>query len=267
MSCIPSADFASISTFPPQVKAPIVALSVVLSVVVVVAVIVVVFLVRKLSALKKVGDAGLNLKANAASVGASVGASIVGGSPDIEANLRGKLPDMQVDVNRPHVGIDGAAGAVGLAFDKAAGLGANFKGAVEGSLQVALDIGLELDNPFFSIFNALPFASILVDTNGVIVRANVACNKKWGYPSADLEGKLYKILVSPKELEARLASINGLIQGHASFALDSYDVRIDGAQIDVEVYGSLIRILGKAYVFIITGHVCYTASGKRYKDD
>jgi len=260
--CIPSANFHSIKTFPPAAKAPIIGLAVVFSVVVVVAVIVVVFLVRKISQLKKVGvDAGAKLKANAASIGGNIEGGIEGGI-EVGGKLKEKLPDVNVDKLSVgvHAGIDGA-------YDKTVDIGGKIKAGLEGGLDLEVNLGLEVDNPFFTIFNALPYASVLIDTKGVIVRANLASNMKWGIPAADLHGRLYKTLVSPKGLEARLGAIDAVVKGNMpSFELDGFDIKIDGsAEFEIEVYGTIIHILGKAYIFIITGHVCFTRSGDRYK--
>jgi len=253
--CIPKADFGSISTFPIEAKGPIIGLAVVLSVVGAAAIVVIVLLVRKLQQLKKVGgDLGAKLNASVGSVGGEIAGGIKG--------AKDKLPDVKLDIDKSlNIGID-AEGAAALGYDSALKL----KGAIQGGIE--FDIGLDVNNPFFNIFNALPYASVLVDTKGVIVRANAAAKLKWGYPTGELDGKLYKILVSPKELEVRLGQIEALIRGEKpSFELDSFDVKIDGAQIEVEVYGSLLNILGKLYVFIITGHVCFTAKGDRYKEN
>jgi len=252
---------------PPEAKHPIIALAVVFSVVTTVAIIVVAILVKKLFDLKKIGgDASAYLKVHAANVGTDLSGSV----PDVEG-LKGKLPDMHVDVHKPNISVN-PAGAVSLGYDKTvefgANIGANLKGALSGALNADLDIGLSVDNPFYVIFNALPYASILVDTRGIIVKANAACKLKWGYPSAELEGKLYKVLVSPKALDARLDLIDALVKARKpNFEIDSFDIRADGVEIEVEVIGTVIHILGKAYLFIITGHVCFDVSGRRYKDN
>jgi len=280
--CIPLADFANIKTFPIQAKAPIIGLSVVLSVVVAVAVVVVVFLVRKLSALKKLGgDVGAHLKAGAVEVGSRVP------EVDVQGNLKGKLPDAKLNGSFG-VAVDGIAAAVEVGIDAkeklldvkgkipdvgvvvngiTTGVELGMKGGIQGSFSVDLDLGLDIQNPFFSVFNALPYAAVLLNAKGVIVKANAACRQKWGYPSAQLEGKLYKTLVSPKAVEARLEWIDTLIHGKApSFEVDSFDVTFDRAEIEVEVIASVISILGKAYIFLITGHVCFNNKGQRYKD-
>jgi len=287
--CIPIADFANIKTFPIQAKAPIISLAVVLSVVVTVAVIVVVFLVRKLSALKKVGgDVGAHLKAGAVAVSGNI--------PDVDVEgIKGKLPDTSLNKSLG-VAVDGIAAAVELGYDakdklldvkgklpdvkgvavgglavgvdKSLEFGAGIKGAIQGSFSVDLDIGLDVNNPFFVIFDALPYASVLLNAKGAIVKANAACKLKWGYPSAQLEGKLYKTLISPKALEARLELIDALIHGkRPAFEVDSFDITIDGVEVEVEVIGAVISILGKAYIFLITGHVCFNVKGQRYKDN
>jgi len=225
-----------------------------LSVVVVVAIIVIVFLVRKLSQLKNsIGNAGAKLSANAASIG---------------GNIKDKLPDVDANIDlKKNLSVDVEAG-IGAGFDKVVDFGAQMKGAVEGAVNVNvdLDIGIDASNPFFSIFNALPYASLLVNTKGVIVRANLAAREKWGYPQEELQGKLYKLIVGPKELDARIGNIEQLLKGERPhFEIDSYDVTVDGKQIEVEVAGSLVRILGKTYVFLITGHVCFTSKGERQK--
>jgi len=263
--------WGSLSGFPAQAKNPIIALSVVFSVVVVVSVIVVVFLVRKIMQLKKVGtDAGARLKVNAPDVDLNSSIHV----PDLEAdlkNLKGKVPNVDVNVHKPRIsasiGADIGAdisGGLHAGFDKTVELG---KAAIHAVGNAELDIGLSLDHPFYVLFNSLPYASILVDTKGIIVRANNAVRLKWGYASADLEGKIYKTLVSPRNLDVRMELVDELIKGKkVNFDVDGFDQKIDGVEIEVEVLGTVIHILGKTYLFIITGHVCYTANGKRHKD-
>jgi len=251
--CIPSSDFGSVSTMPAAAKNPIIGLSVVFSVVVVVAVVVVVILVRKLMQLKKLG--------------ADASASLKGYGTDIssEIDVKGKLPDL--DVHRPNLSVDVSADAK-LALNKAVEVGGNIKAGLKGAINAEWDIGLDLDSPFYVIFNAIPYASVLVDKKGLVVKANPACRAKWGYSaSADLEGKLYKNLVAHAAVDARLDLIDAVFKGKKpNFEVDSFDLKVDGTEVEVEVLGSLVNILGKAYVFIITGHVCFDASGRRYKD-
>jgi len=257
--CIPKSHFNSIHTMPPEAKNPIIALSVVFSVVTFVAIIVVFILVRKLMALKKVGsDVGSHLKAHAPGYGTDLSIDVDG--------VKGKLPNVKTDLHGPNVNMNGVSGAVSVGFDKAADFGGNIKAALKGGVNVELDIGLDIDNPFYVIFNALPYASLLVNTKGVIVKANPAARFKWGYPSAELEGKLYKTLVSPRELNARSELIDDLFKVKKPFEIDSFDQKIDGVEVEVEVVGSLVTILEKSYAFLITGHVCFNAQGKRYKD-
>jgi len=254
-NCVPSTDInghVDIGSLPPAIKGPIIGLSVVFSVVVVVAVIVIVILVKKLRDLKK-GISG-------------VGSKVAVGAVKVGADIKEKMPEVDVNVKRPDISVDVEAG-----FDKVVDFGAHLKGALDGAVNVAidLDIGIDASNPFFTIFNALPYAALLVNTKGVIVRANLAARDKWGYPQEELQGKLYKVVVSPKELDARIAQIEQLLKGvKASFEIDSVDIKLDGKvqqEIDVEVAGSIIRILGKTYVFLLTGHVCFTAKGERQK--
>jgi len=274
--CIPSGSLngVSISALPPSIKGPIIGLSVVFSVVVVVSVIVVVFLVRKISNLKKVGgEIGGKIKTGGINVAGDIEGGIEGGV-DVGLkgvkDVKGKLPD--VDINRNinvsvDVDVDASARVAGEIATRVKGA---LDGAIDGALSADLRLGLDVESPFFSVFNALPYASLLLNANGVIVKANPAAKLKWGYNIGDLEGKLqYKVLVSPKEVEVRLGQIDALVKGKIpSFEIDGFDVRADGgAQIEVEVIGSLIRILGKVYVFLITGHVCFTKKGERYKDD
>lgn len=255
--CIPTSDFDSISTFPPAAKQPIIALAVVFSVVTTVAIVVVAVLIWKLYQLRTIGA---KLQSNVS--------GISGKMPDVDVEgLKGKLPDVAVDIHKPNISVD-PSGAVSLGYDKTLEFGANVKGALHGALNAELNLGLSLDNPFYVIFNALPYASILVDERGIVVKANVVSKLKWGYPSAELEGKLYKTLVSPRALDARMDLFDDLLKGRKpSFEIDSFDQKIDGAEIEVEVIASAIHIAGKLYLFIITGHVCYDATGRRHKDN
>jgi len=247
--CIPTADFASISTFPPQVKAPIVGLAVVLSVVVVVAVIVVVILVRKLYALKKVGG---NLVANAAVGG--VGGVI---APGLEEDFKGSVPGIRASKLPGKLPNSNLNISIGASVDTE---------LLTHSLSMGLDVRMDANSPLFVVFNALPYASIIVNSKGVIVKANAASQVKWGYTIQELEGRFYKDLVSPKEIEARLQLVGNIGRTEKQiFAVDSFDVRKDGVEIEVEVLGSVIHIVGKEYVFIMTGHVCYNTKGERYK--
>jgi len=235
--CIPAADFDSISTFPPAAKAPIIGLAVVFSVVVVVAVIVVVILVRKLYALKRVAG---GLTANVEGVSADMKV--------IKPNVNGKL-------------------SASYEMDLQASVTSSVPEVLTNSLSMGLiDVSLDASSPFFAIFNVLPYAGLIVNTKGQIVKANPASKIKWGYNVKELEGRLYKDVIAPKEVGARLHKIEGLCgKEFELFEVDSFDVRKDGVEIEVEVIGTVIHIVGKEYIFIITGHVCYNSEGKRYK--